>query len=78
MTLKLTKKYGILWYNHKCICGKTHSIPLIFLNIIFSFKEKYYFRCSNCNYVSCLRNIQNIIIDSTDEKMKEKNRYEKV
>lgn len=75
MSLKIKKKYGMLWYLHKCECGKVHKIPLIFLNIIFSFKEKYYYRCSNCNYVSCIYNIQNIIIDSTDEKMKEMNKY---
>ena len=73
MSLKITKKYGLLWFNHKCKCGNNHKIPLIYLNLIFSFKNKYYYKCNNCFYVSCIRNIQNIVIDSTDEKMKEIN-----
>lgn len=74
MSLKIYKKYGLLWYKHNCKCGKTYNIPLLFLNIIFSFKEKYYYRCSNCNYISCLRNVQNIVIDSTDKKIKGENK----
>lgn len=74
MSLKIKKKYGIYWYHYKCECGKMNKIPMILLNIIFSFKQKHYHRCSNCNHVSCIRNIQNLVIDSTDEKMKEKNR----
>lgn len=73
MTLKIEKKHGIRYYIHDCKCGKRHKIPLIFLNIIFSFKNKYYYRC-DCHYVSCIRNIQNIVVDSTDEKMKESNK----
>lgn len=75
MSLKIKKKYGILWYYHKCQCGKIHKIPLIFLNIIFSFKQKYYYRCNCCGYVSCLCNIQNIIIKFTDKKMKKLNSW---
>ena len=73
MSLKIKKKYLLLWYYHKCNCGKIHKIPLLYLNIIFSFKQKYYFRCNCCGYVVCLLNIQNIVTDSTDEKMKEMN-----
>ena len=72
MSLKTRKKYGLKWYIHKCNCGKVHNIPLIFLNIFFSFRQKYYYRC-DCGYVSCLRNVQIIVVDSTDKKMKEMN-----
>lgn len=74
MSLKIKKKYGILWYTYNCKCGKKHKIPLIYLNLIFSFKHKYYHKCSNCFNVSCLKNIQNITIDSTDKKVKELNK----
>lgn len=75
MSLKVKKKYGLLWYHYKCKCGVIHKIPLIYLNLIFSFKQKYYYRCDNCGYVSCLLNIQNIVVNSTDEKMKDMNNW---
>ena len=75
MSLRIKKNYGMLWYCHVCKCGKKHNIPLIILNMIFSFKHKYYYRCDNCGYVVCFRNLQNIVVDSTDKKMKELNSW---
>lgn len=74
MSLKIKKKYGIRWYTYTCNCGKHHKIPLLYLNILFSFKNKYYHKCCNCFNVVCLKNIQNIILDSTDNKLKQLNK----
>ena len=69
-SIRIKKRYGIYWYKHKCRCGNIHYIPLLFLNIRFSFTKKIYYTCRKCGYVSCIRSLHNIITDTADKKAK--------
>lgn len=69
-TLRIKKRYGIYWYKHKCRCGNIHYIPLLFLNIKFSFKKQIYYKCRKCGYILAIRNMGFIATDTTDKQIK--------
>lgn len=73
-TLRIKKRHGIYWYKHTCKCGHITYIPLLFLNIRFSFTRKIYIQCRKCGYTSSIRCNLNIHTDTADTHMKEINK----
>lgn len=73
-SLRIKKRYGLYWYKHTCRCGNTTYIPLLFLNIRFSFTNKIYKTCRKCGYISSIRNIGNTNTDTADKTLKKLNK----
>ena len=73
-TLRIKKKHGIYFYKHTCRCGNIKYIPLLFLNIRFSFNNKIYTTCKSCGYTSCIRVVEMIHSETIDQETKKMNK----
>lgn len=60
---------------HHCKCGAVHYYFLPYLFVLFAFRDKVYRRCNNCGELYCFKSIFNVVVDSTDHRMKTDSGY---
>jgi len=78
--IRIDKIKGKLWDNYLITCNHCGSVttkPVWWLKLLFIFKERLYYTCSNCHHTSCYISFFTLIHDTTDKTEKEINKEPK-